>query len=199
MKHIRHEEFGELFVSMLKKMETLGCPKEALIVLGQKIGNLWDAILKNEIREPKNGFFSFIPIIPFNIVSAQTQIKWINGSILEEITNPIIQITERPNEPYFMIGVNMGDFRGYYITKELEPVSKIIEGSGFVPCSDEEIIALCLHGKILSPNLKALNTRYGKDGAIPHIAVFSGSPKFYWKIPESGISISDIPSCSIFV
>lgn len=192
---MNHEEFSFAFANQMKVLKTKGCPERVLLELIGKQHALWQAINPIHRIVPRPGFYLFMPVIPFGVISETEQAHWLNGVLSETIPGVIFQKFQRPAAPYFITAVSDGR---EYINARRSDVVDNIEGSGRFPCSDEELFAIRLHGvDSVDQSIEALNTRYGAEKKFVPFIVNKGLykvPTFHWDEQRDVVSPFSSPS-----
>lgn len=163
MRHMLHERFIQIFGTMMKKMNEVGYPREALIILGQKMNKLWSVVQGNEIKEVGDGFYPFLPVIPISFFSLEEHLVLLGLSTYIEI--PFRK--ENPSElqePYFITNIDDGS---EFFELNVSSAELSIDNQKRKPLSDVEILSLFFHSDLLTDPFKnkmscfaSLGTKY---------------------------------------
>jgi len=163
MKHMCHEDFVNRICSMMQKMDKIGYPKDALIILAQKVNKLWIAVQEGEIKELGNNFYPFLPIIPTSVFPIEEQCLLLGISIPED---PPFRgdDTSESQEPYFITNVNDGS---EFFESNISSARLSIEDKKRKSLSDVEALSLFFHSDALVDPFKnkmscfaSLGTKY---------------------------------------
>lgn len=163
MRHMLHERFIQVFGTIMKKMNEAGYPREALIILGQKMNKLWSVVQSNEIKEAGDGFYPFLPVIPISFFSLEEHLALLGLSTSIEV--PFRQ--ENPSElqePYFITNIDDGSD---FFEVSISFAQSVIGDCERKPLSDVEILSLFFHSDLLADPFKnkmscfaSLGTKY---------------------------------------
>ena len=175
---------NKLFEVQLEKLESLGTPQ----VILEYFQNKKDKVIATAERfKSSEGRIPFLPVIPRGYLGihvlmsmvkhkgkgGDTDLRWENFS----------DLVRTPEHPYYALDVEDGTAIRGKCPKDAE---KFVKSKGRTCLTTEEVIALCIHTKVLSKPLRAdaTGSRY-RQSYVPSLYIYSkeGGTSLSWIHP----------------